>query len=159
MAGIRLTLDRKWPALFIRHPPPWRLNSFRGAEASSVTDGRGRVVAAGSARRMQYRVMDLYAYVAPHVGITGVRRTRGLPEILLYNPLPWRDDHAAFFDADDLTDINPAVYLRLYAADGSLVGLWNAHDRVELREYANLAALERLCCARHDRDSGFRPVS
>jgi hypothetical protein len=89
MAGIRLTLDRQFPELFVKYPLPWKFSYYSQGMGIVVKDAHDRRMVAGDAGLMRYWLGDLYAYAVPWAGITGLQQTR-MPDILREHPLPWR---------------------------------------------------------------------
>lgn len=90
MAGIRLTLDRQLPELFVMYPLPWTFPFFSQGAGRIVVDANRLRLTSGDATIITGQVRDLYMYALPWVGITGCDPICRVPDILLRHPLPWR---------------------------------------------------------------------
>jgi hypothetical protein len=157
MSGLRLTLRRNWPAIFAKHPIPWRMvqqvvtreyvrdvnpslvvgqmmRSIRDANDHTVSESDYNVV-------VQSRLMDLYDYVMPIEQRSQCRMLRfWVPMVLLRHPTPW----TRRLNPDRLVNRNGDVVMRCSDASEDVV-----------QAMLDLAAIAAVRMREQERTIGF----
>lgn len=134
MPGLRITFDRRWPAIFEKHPQPWRMDTTT-ATGPAVIDAAGSVVVEGDAH-LTYWLYDLYEYLLYTFRdyVAAANCQYWTPIVVSYHPLPWwwhrhleydggpAEEEHTVFDAEGVRvfdcmgdDPNILAYAALYA--------------------------------------------